>query len=223
MMRPKLLVLDVDGALVATHERVGHTVRAVLASKGFPRVQQAYIEGLTGLPAGELFRRMIPPPQLPIDPSDFVPDYIAAQCDGGLAAVQSVPLAEAALDALRGAEVPVAVFTSRDAQTLATLRERFPWLPTVDAAPKGRAAKEGAPHPAPLLRFLEAQGVTPDEALLVTASAYDLTMAKKAGVATLGLTTGAHHKGRLKRTGAGAVFASWDHLLSHLGISLEKI
>ncbi len=88
----------------------------------------------------------------------------------------------------------------RDLETTG-LRSRFLASRTADES----ASK---PHPQMLLELMEELGTTPEETLMIGDTTFDLEMAGNAGVASVGVLTGAHDRERLATCGPRTVLDS---------------
>ncbi len=90
------------------------------------------------------------------------------------------------------------------------LHGMFATIQTADCAPS-------KPHPAMLLQAMKETGATPETAVMIGDTSYDMIMAACADVPGIGVSWGYHTAADLKRSGAKAVvnsFAALDVLLS---------
>lgn len=75
------------------------------------------------------------------------------------------------------------------------------------------------PHPLMLEQILEELSLTPDQAIMIGDTEYDLNMANNAGMKGVGVTYGAHHVERLKACRPYAIIDNIMELPSILGKS----
>jgi phosphoglycolate phosphatase len=88
-------------------------------------------------------------------------------------------------------------------------RDFFRTIQAADMAPS-------KPHPAMLLQALEATGVSPENAIFVGDTTYDMQMARAAEVRALGVSWGYHRAEQLVAAGARVVVSTVDELRNHL-------
>ena len=73
---------------------------------------------------------------------------------------------------------------------------------------------QAKPHPEPVLKTLEKFGCTPDEALVVGDTWYDIEMGRRAGVRTCGVTYGNGTREELLNAGANFLMDDFGELKS---------
>ncbi|REG85714.1 HAD family hydrolase [Marinomonas pollencensis] len=75
------------------------------------------------------------------------------------------------------------------------------------------------PHPLMLEQILAELNLSPDEAIMIGDTEYDLKMAANAGMRSVGVTYGAHHQDRLKACNPHAIISDIRQLTSILGLT----
>jgi phosphoglycolate phosphatase len=77
------------------------------------------------------------------------------------------------------------------------------------------------PHPAMLIQALQATGVTPENAIFVGDTTYDMEMAQAARIQSIGVGWGYHGAAQLSAAGAHRVAASVEELKGYLQHALD--
>ena len=116
------------------------------------------------------------------------------------------------LNAVAEAGILLAIITSRSSNRLLELLEgekiasQFVCLKTTDNGP-------GKPNPDLMLQALNETGVNKNGAVMIGDTTFDITMACKAGTASIGVAWGVHHVKDLQNAGAHHIAQTMDELL----------
>jgi pyrophosphatase PpaX len=123
-----------------------------------------------------------------------------------------------ALDALREANVPLGIVTSKRKVTVQLAFDTLPWLEQYfDVVVGAEDTERHKPHPDPILRGLELLGTRADETAYVGDSPFDVQAAKAAGVGAIAVTWGGFHsRERLEREAPDAIVDTPGELLGRL-------
>ena len=116
------------------------------------------------------------------------------------------------LDELRDRGHRLGVVTAKRRETVALAFDRIPIEHLFETVVGGDETTENKPHPAPLLLALERMSATPDEAVYVGDSPFDMQAAKAAGVRAIGVSWGRIHDAQ-KLTDADVVIHDARELL----------
>ena len=116
------------------------------------------------------------------------------------------------LDELRDRGHRLGVVTAKRRETVALAFDRIPIEHLFETVVGGDETTEHKPHPAPLLLALERMSATPDEAVYVGDSPFDMQAAKAAGVRAIGVSWGRIHDAQ-KLTDADVVIHDARELL----------
>jgi phosphoglycolate phosphatase len=127
-----------------------------------------------------------------------------------------LPEARAALDRLRRARIPIGLVTSGQRERVAADLARLE-LPPFDALVCGSDLPERKPHPAPLMRGLDALGIAPAQAAYIGDSPDDIHMAQAAGVFAVAVPGGYPNRQELAAAGADLFTESLTLALTSLG------
>ena len=214
---PKLAVFDCDGTLVDGQASICTAMEAAFAQAGLAAPSRNSIRRAVGLSLPQALRQLLP--DAPETQRTRIVDgykqaYRAAREAGEL----SEPLFDgiaALLDDLRGAGWQLGVATGKSDRGLAHclashgLSGHFITLQTADRHPS-------KPHPAMLEAALADALAAPHEAVMIGDTAYDMAMARSAGVMGIGVEWGYHGAEELMRAGAEIIVGSpaelWEFL-----------
>ncbi|MEV6575358.1 HAD family hydrolase [Streptomyces sp. NPDC051577] len=123
------------------------------------------------------------------------------------------------LRALAGAGWKVLLVTSAKDNELEALREAIGADDSIADTATSDDVEQGKPAPDPVRHALQLAGVTPERAVFVGDSVWDMKAARRAGVAVIGLLCGGIPRQDLEEAGAAAVYHDPADLLAHLGTS----
>ncbi len=104
----------------------------------------------------------------------------------------------------------VIVTGSGQASLLDRLQKDFPGAFSAEMMVTSRNVTKGKPHPEPYIRGMQMAGVSPSHALAVENAPLGVESASRAGVFTVGLTTGPVPAAELYEAGAAIVYPSME-------------
>ncbi|SEQ78798.1 phosphoglycolate phosphatase [Azotobacter beijerinckii] len=213
----RLLIFDWDGTLVDSIGRIVESIRVAAAGCGLEPRSDAAIKGIIGLGLPEAIRTLYPD----------LRDARLLERAGRLysehyLALESEPsplysgVAEA-LEAFRAAGYRLAVATGKTRRGLDRVLAGRGWQAYFDVS---RCADETASKPDPrmLHEILAHCGVSPEQALMVGDSSFDLQMARQAGVGAVAVTYGAQSVEALRLHGPRLVIDDFGELCAWLDV-----
>ncbi|MFJ4197395.1 HAD-IA family hydrolase [Pseudomonas sp. NPDC089534] len=185
----KLLIFDWDGTLADSIGRIVEAMHVASERSGFELRDDSAVKGIIGLGLPEAIRTLYPEigdDELIAFRGHYADHYIAAE------AVPS-PLFEGvaeSLESFRADGYRLAVATGKARRGLDRVLRAHGWEDYFDIT---RAADETAskPHPLMLEQILAHCGVSPEQALMVGDSSFDLEMARNAGMGSVAVSYGA--------------------------------
>jgi phosphoglycolate phosphatase len=210
---PKLAVFDCDGTLVDSQHRIGAAMCAAFAGRGHAKPDPVLVRRVVGLSLVEAVARLLPG-HAAEEHAVTANLYKAAFGDLRQRGEHDEPLypgALEALDAIEGMGFLLGIATGKSLRGLRAvlarhgLEGRFVTLQTADQAP-------GKPHPAMLQQAIAEAGSSPERAVMIGDTVFDIEMGRNAGVLPLGVAWGYHDPHELSGAGAMAVAASFADL-----------
>ena len=202
----RLAVFDCDGTLVDGQADVCEAMDAAFAAQGLAAPDRHLTRRMVGLSLPEAMRKLVPLGE-PAVHDALAAHYRDAYRARRTAGVLDEPLFEgiaALLERLSAAGWLLGVATGKSdrglAHCLAThgIAGHFVTLQTADRHPS-------KPHPAMLQAAMDAVGANAADTAMIGDTAYDIAMARAAGVRAIGVTWGYHPPAELTAAGAVAV------------------
>lgn len=205
----QLAVFDCDGTLVDSQHIIVASMQRAFAEHGLPEPDPAAVRRQVGLHVVDAVATLLP---------DATEAVVAAIGDSFVNAGRVIRDAQAhdellfpgvieVLEHLAGRNVILGIATGKSRRGLErTLREHglaghFVILKTADDGP-------GKPHPAILLDAITEAGASPESAVMIGDTVFDIAMARSAGAYAVGVRWGYHDPGELGAAGAHAIL---DH------------
>ncbi|CAA0096640.1 N-acetylmuramic acid 6-phosphate phosphatase [BD1-7 clade bacterium] len=191
-----LVIFDWDGTLIDSTGKIVGAMQAAIEGLGLPPLEDAPIQNIIGLGLPEAILKLYPHEPASVRESlrvgyskAFVKaDTVPCELYGGV---------ETTLASLKNANMQLAVATGKSRKGLDRQLAKLGWADYFDAT---RCADETESKPSPLMlqQLLHELDVSVDRALMVGDTEYDLLMAKNAGMASVGVSYGAHSVAHLQ-------------------------
>ncbi|MDP3676056.1 MAG: HAD-IA family hydrolase [Novosphingobium sp.] len=213
----RLAVFDCDGTLVDGQADVCAAMDEAFAAAGLIAPDRHLTRRMVGLSLPEAMRQLLPEGEADQHEA-LAAHYRDAYRARRTAGMIDEPLFEGIADLLARLSAAgwlLGVATGKSdrglAHCLAThgIAEHFVTLQTADRHPS-------KPHPAMLEAAMAAVGATPVETAMIGDTAYDIAMARAAGVRGIGVSWGYHPPEELTAAGAQAVATDADSLFDLL-------
>lgn len=192
----RLVIFDVDGTLVDSQADILGAMTAAFASISRPAPAREDILRIVGLSLDVAMERLAPDAtsaarRALVD--GYKEAYVALRAQTG--AAQSSPLYPGARDVLTELqnvpEVLLGVATGKSRRGLDKLIEAH-GLERTFVTQQVADHHPSKPHPSMIEQALAETGVSPDEAVMVGDTSFDMEMARAAGVAGIGVSWGYH-------------------------------
>jgi phosphoglycolate phosphatase len=198
----KLIVFDFDGTLVDSRRLIIESHRVIFAEFGLPLPSEERSLALIGKSL-EIVLAELAGPEAPVQGMAAAYGRLLPQLRA------SAAFAEAPFDGMHALLIELAarpdivlgIATGHVAMAVMPALERFGWrdffatIQTADMAPS-------KPHPGMLLQALRATGVTPEDAVFIGDTSFDMEMARAARFDAIGVAWGYHPAERLTASGA---------------------
>lgn len=212
----RLIIFDFDGTLVDSRNLIWESHRIVFEEFGLPRPSREQSLSLIGMSL-ELVLEQLAGADAPIAQMTMAYQRVLPilREDAAFADAPFDGVAEllAALAARR--DTTLAIATGHVSQAIEPVLDKLGWrqffrsIQTADRAPS-------KPHPAMLLQALRETNAAKENAVMVGDTAFDMEMARAAGVEGIGVSWGYHRADRLRDAGAGRVATDMAELHSFL-------
>jgi phosphoglycolate phosphatase len=212
----KLIIFDFDGTLVDSRALILESHRVVFSEFGLPLPPPSDCLSLVGKTLNVILAQLV-------GPDAPIPDMVRAydlllpklRADPGFAEKPFEGVVDLLRDLSSTPNTVLGMATGHTSLTLAPALAELRWsefFRTIQAADMAPSK----PHPAMLLQALEATGVSPENAIFVGDTTYDMQMAQAAEVRAMGVSWGYHQAEQLVAAGACVVASTVDELRNHL-------
>ncbi len=209
----RLVIFDCDGTLVDSQHVIVEAMNQAFRAHALDEPPARSTRRTVGLPLGEAIARL-----LPEGAEEHVEPVTTAYKEAAFALRQHpnhdeplYPGVGDVLDILRNRQFLLGVATGKSRRGLdATLerhglRDHFATLKTADDGP-------GKPNPDILNHAMAETGAVPDSTIMIGDTTYDIAMAVRAGMQSIGVTWGYHAPEELVATGASHIAETFDEL-----------
>lgn len=192
-----LVIFDWDGTLMDSLAQIVRSVKHAARDLGVPEPTDAAARDIIGLGLPEAMRVLFP--QVPEAEREALRQRYAHHFVAGTGGhSQPYAGAEALLQQLQGQGRQLAVATGKSRLGLDRVLAHTGWAGYFSAT---RCADETASKPNPLMlkQLLQELGVPLERAVMIGDTHYDLDMAQRLGMASIGVTYGVHSGERLSQ------------------------
>lgn len=190
----RLAIFDVDGTLVDSQAEIMAAMTLAFASEGLELPARPAILSIVGLSLAEAFARLVPQTEA-VQQNRLVSAYKDAFADLRTEDKELGPLfpgAREVLEKLRAEDhTLLAVATGKSRRGLDKVLERH-GLTGYFHSEQVADHHPSKPHPSMVNTALAETGVTPQAAVMIGDTTYDMDMARGAGVGTIGVSWGYH-------------------------------
>ncbi|NVK74916.1 MAG: HAD-IIIA family hydrolase [Oceanospirillaceae bacterium] len=212
----KLVIFDWDGTLFDSIDKICESMLHAGVTAGAPKRDKNDIKNIIGLSLDKAVATVWP--ELSLNEQNIIVEHYKSLY---VASDQVPPLAYPGvieqLEKLKAAGFKMAVATGKSRKGL----ERVMALTnTREYFVTSRCADEALskPHPLMLEQILTELNMSPENAIMVGDTEYDLNMATNAGMKSVAVTYGAHHESRLKACRPHALINDFNQLSNILGL-----
>ena len=179
----KAAIFDLDGTLVDSAPDITHAINRLLADRGAPAQEVAFVETFIGEGARTLVAKLYKALSLQSDDLDReVSSYLAYYRARPVAESTLYADAAAALPALQAAGIRLGVCTNKQQDLAELVLDRFGLLDRMSVVVGADTTPYNKPDPRPLLHALDTLGVEAGDAIYVGDTSIDLACAQAAGV-----------------------------------------
>ncbi len=210
--RVKLIIFDFDGTLVDSRSLILESHRIVFSEFRLPPPVPADCLSLVGKTL-DLILAQLAGPTAPIRDMVRAYDLLLPQlrADPVFAEKPFDGIVDLLRDLSSTPDIVLGMATGHTSVTVAPALAALQWrdfFRTIQAADMAPSK----PHPAMLFQALEATGVTPENAIFIGDTTYDMEMAQAASLRSIGVSWGYHKSDHLAAAGATHVASTVDEL-----------
>ncbi len=208
------IIFDFDGTLVDASDAICHSFNAALEKCGLPRMDPERIRSMIGRPLVGMFER-VAEGSSEADVDRFVSEYRSAFFTHSLVLTRLMPGTEETLTHFSSA-LKLGIATSRKSDGALHILQNFGLLDYFSAVVGIEHVSVSKPDPEPIHRTLEQLQVPAERAVMVGDTTDDMMAGKRAGVMTVGVTTGTTSRAELIEGGA-------DHVVTRLSALVDLV
>mgnify|MGYP003676502265 FL=1 len=212
----KLVIFDWDGTLFDSIDKICFSMLQAAQLAKAPAREKDDIKNIIGLSLDKAVAVVWP--ELSITEQGIIIEhYKGIYVAEDQTAAEAYPGVIDVLNQLQDAGVKLAVATGKSrkglerAMTLTNTNNHFITTRCADEA-------LSKPHPLMLEQILTELDISPEHAIMIGDTEYDLNMATNAGMKSIGVTYGAHHEIRLKACLPHALVNDFNQLTTILGL-----
>lgn len=207
-----LIIFDWDGTILDSAEKIVSCMQLAAEDCGYPQCSNVEIRNIIGLELSLAIQTLYPklsPAEVLLLREAYVKQFLLAD----ITPCGFFPDVEATLYSLKKAGHTLCVATGKSRRGLDRV---FGHLPISDLFSASRCADETASKPDPLMlvQLCETFAVAPEAALMVGDTEYDLEMASRIGMPSVGVSYGAHHADRLQGWRPVVIIDAFKELLA---------
>lgn len=196
----RLVIFDVDGTLIDSQAEIMAAMGSAFQSEGLTLPERAVVLSIVGLSLAEAVKRLSPTSDQGQHGRlvDAYKDAFAGLRTQNREMGPLFPGAREAIDRLLARDdTLLAIATGKSRRGLDKVLERH-GLTGVFHSEQVADHHPSKPHPSMILTALRDTGVTPDRAVMVGDTTYDMDMANAAGIRKIGVPWGYHPADQLK-------------------------
>ncbi len=217
MSSKQAIVFDFDGTLVDASEAICHSFNQALRKCELPRMDPREIRAMIGRPLVGMFESAVEG-KAGVDADHLIREYRSAFFTHSLVLTRLMPGAEETLTHF-SSKLKLGIATSRKSDGALHILKNFGLLDHFSAVVGIEHVSESKPDPEPIHRTLEQLQVPADQAVMVGDTTDDMTAGKRAGLTSVGVTTGTTGRDELIEGGADHVVAGLSALVDLVDLS----
>ncbi len=206
-MKIKTGLFDMDGTLIDSSKAILSSVKEAARIVGLRVPREKEIKEIIHLPSQLSFKVLYPAK----DPAKFDSVFLSLMRSKFKPMIKEVPKAKVTLESIREKGIEIAIVTTKDRESAEeTIRNfHFPYDVLLTAEDTARTR----PDPEPLLKAIKLLKSTAAQTFYCGDTPQDIIQGRRAGVKTIGLTTGLYSKEELEKEKPDFVFDKIERVL----------
>lgn len=223
MLRPKMILIDLDGTLVDSVPDLAYCIDAMMARLGRPVRGEAAVRNWVGNGVERLVRRALVG-QLDGEPDEIdyqraYPLFLELYAENTFNRSALYPGVREGIDFLTAAGYPLGCVTNKAQRFTEPLLEHLGIYDAFGILVSGDSLPRKKPDPLPLLHAAGHFGASPEDSLMIGDSISDVTAARAAGFGIICTSYGYNHGQDIRDSNPDAVIDSFAELSTLLAPS----
>ncbi|MDI6886223.1 MAG: HAD family hydrolase [archaeon] len=209
-MRYKTGLFDMDGTLIESSQAIVNSIKEAARITGLGIPGDNEIKGIIHLPSNLSFKVLYPDTEV----EDFDSVFLHLMRSKFKNMIKEVPGAKMTLELLREKGIKIGIVTTKDKVSAEeTIRNyHFP----CDVLLTFEDTERTRPDPEPLLKAIKLLNSKPSQTFYCGDTPPDIIQGRRAGVKTIGLTTGLYSKEELEKENPDFIFDKIEEVLTIL-------
>lgn len=209
--KTQLVILDFDGTLADTQRLIVDTMQQTIRELSLPPRTDSQCAAMIGLPLKETFTQLI---EMDDDMGDRCAEtYTRLFFENNKpGAVPVFPHVVETIKALHDAGILVTIASSRGRDTLIEFLREMKMEPYISFVICATDIEHAKPAPDMVLVTLDKTGISPQNAIVVGDTQFDVLMAHRAGVRAVGVTYGNGTREEMEKLGTEYIIDNFDKL-----------
>ncbi|MBZ0157490.1 MAG: HAD-IA family hydrolase [Alphaproteobacteria bacterium] len=187
-MSLRLIIFDLDGTLIDSSPDIADAINYAIDPYGLPPISVEETIGLVGEGVSRLMEKLIEREGIPADKDLLVGRFLEYYSAHLVDKTMVYPGVRETLEQL--AVYKKAVISNKRESLSGAILQKLGLAPYLDIVVGSDTTRERKPSPVPVLYVLSHLGVSPEEAVMVGDSNYDIEAGRAAGVRTVAVTYG---------------------------------
>jgi len=209
-MKIKTGLFDMDGTLIDSSAAILSSVKEAARIMGLRVPADKEIKEIIYLPSLISFKILYPDK----DPAEFDSVFLGLMRGKFKPMIKELPKAKRTLELLREKGIKIAIVTTKDRESAEAAIRLFQF--PNDLLLTAEDTKRARPDPEPLLKAIELLKSSTAQAFYCGDTPPDIVQGRRAGVKTIGLTTGLYTKEELEKEKPDFVFDNVEAVLNIL-------
>jgi phosphoglycolate phosphatase len=210
----RLIIFDFDGTLINSEPGILESIKLTVDALELPQSAVEQWRQMIGIPLSVQLAKLLPPNRQQ-EVEHGVETYRNFYRQVGIAHSDPFAGIPELVDFLTP-RVSLAIASSKGYEGLSRVLTGLDWLDYFDPIISPASVTNPKPHPESIELALHHYGITPEQAVMIGDTEYDMEMAVRAGVPAWAAGWGVHEKEQLFKAGAHHWFASPGDLLEHM-------
>ncbi len=208
----KLVILDFDGTIGDTRNLIVKTMRETVSALNLPQRTDEQFASKIGLPLRQTFTDLIDMDDKTADLCVDTYRRIFVENDKP-GAVTTFPNVVETIEELKRRGLLITIASSRSKASVLDFLEKMGLEKHIEYVLGGDDVKQAKPNPEPVIKTLKENGISPNQAIVVGDTVFDILMAHNANVSAVGVTYGNGTRAELQNVKSDYIINDFSELL----------